>query len=311
MNSNKKNILVIGSTGLLGSMVFDFFLDKGYNICGTYHKKRLSEFYKYSINEYSFDASGNIEKQLDEVFLQFEPHYIINCIGIIKLYCKDDDVDGIYKAIEINAFFPHKLSKYLNKKYKECKIIQIATDCVFDGLKGNYSELDLHNAIDVYGKSKSLGEVNRNNVLNIRCSIIGPEIHNYLSLMEWFLSNKPQSKINGFTHHLWNGVTTLQFAQFCKEIIDKDLFAAYKKFQTPIHLVMNESVSKYRLLNIFQEVFQTDYQIIEKNEPPPKIDRTLTSDYLKFTINAMQNSIEELKEYMLHSKIYSKKWKKD
>ena len=43
------------------------------------------------------------------------------------------------------------------------KVIQIATDCVFDGLKGNYTEDDKHNAIDVYGKTKSLGEVSADN----------------------------------------------------------------------------------------------------------------------------------------------------
>lgn len=311
MNSKVKNILITGCTGLLGSMVFDFFLKNGYNVYGTYHKKKLSDFYKFNINEFPFDASDHIEQQLNIVLQKVNPHYIINCIGIIKPYCKDNDIEGVYNAIQINALFPHKLSKYLEENHKECKVIQIATDCVFDGLKGNYSELDRHNAIDVYGKSKSLGEANRDNVLNIRCSIIGPEIQNQLSLLEWFFSNVPKSQINGFAHHLWNGVTTLQFAKFCREIIDRDLFEEYKKFPNPIHLVINESVSKYRLLGIFQDVFNTDYQIIKKTDPPPAIDRTLISNYLKLDKSDMHHSIEELKEYMLSSILYSQRWKKD
>src|SRR5437868_4207618 len=75
----------------------------------------------------------------------FRPYSrVINCIGLIKPYC-----DNVQSAIKVNALFPHKLP---------ANSIQIATDCVYSGSKGGYIETDPHDALDVYGKTKSLGE---------------------------------------------------------------------------------------------------------------------------------------------------------
>jgi dTDP-4-dehydrorhamnose reductase len=55
------------------------------------------------------------------------------------------------------------------------KVIQIATDCVFSGSNGSYLETDPHDATDVYGKTKSDGEIESSAVMQLRCSIIGRE----------------------------------------------------------------------------------------------------------------------------------------
>ena len=80
-------------------------------------------------------------------------------------------------------------------RIKNVKIYQIATDCVFSGTVGNYNEMAKHDALDVYGKTKSLGEVNIKNFFNIRVSIIGKELDTKNSLVEWFLSNEKKEKI--------------------------------------------------------------------------------------------------------------------
>ena len=65
---------------------------------------------------------------------------------------------GITKVdfVRINTAFPQMLATVCEKKC--CKLIHVTTDCVFDGLSGNYDEASIHNAIDDYGRSKSLGE---------------------------------------------------------------------------------------------------------------------------------------------------------
>ena len=100
-------------------------------------------------------------------------------------------------------------------------MIQIATDCVYSGKTGGYNEDSLHDALDAYGKTKSLGEVRSSTFLNIRSSIIGPEINHKVLLLEWFLKQPKGAVLNGFSNHLWNGVTTLQFAELCLTIIKK------------------------------------------------------------------------------------------
>ena len=62
----------------------------------------------------------------------------------------------IKAAIKVNSLFPFQLSKII--KLKKNKIYQI-TDCVFSGEKGNYNEMSEHDALDVYGKTKSLGKL--------------------------------------------------------------------------------------------------------------------------------------------------------
>ena len=68
------------------------------------------------------------------------------------------------------------------------KLIHITTDCVFTGLTGFYTETSTHDSLDIYGKTKSLGEPEKATV--IRTSIIGEELYNKKSLLEWVKTNK-------------------------------------------------------------------------------------------------------------------------
>lgn len=303
MNSEKTKILVLGDTGLLGSMVYDYLSRNNlFTVVGTYNSISLSSFYNKKITEYHFDAYQKVKDQLFQILKKESPNYIINCIGIIKPHCEGNE--GIKNAIKINALFPHLLAEIVSNLNENIKIIQIATDCVFDGIKGNYTETDNHNATDVYGKTKSLGEVNKPNFLNIRCSIIGPEIKGKLSLLEWFLSNHDGNEILGFDHHLWNGITTLQFAQLCEQIIVNKDFENYINISNPLHYVINETVSKYELLNIFNSVFNKSVQIKKTNNVGPAIKRNLYSIYFSENIKSMKSAIIELKEYILASDLY-------
>lgn len=266
-----KKVLILGSTGMLGVMVH----------------KYLSKFSKHTItgstrqrDKTYFDAEEFIKNpQSFSSLLSYD--YIINCVGIIKPYCKDNDPTSIQSAIKINALFPHILSDYC--RISPVRIIQIATDCVFSGTKGNYLEDSPHDALDVYGKTKSLGEVFTKNVLNIRCSIIGPELKNKLSLLEWFLSQKNGSAIHGFVQHKWNGVTTLQFAKLCLKIIDEDVFTNLTTKAHVYHFIPNNSVSKYDLLLTLKKVFLKDITIIKSGTNEIPINRILSTKYKNFT----------------------------
>ncbi|MHA1988644.1 MAG: sugar nucleotide-binding protein, partial [Promethearchaeota archaeon] len=196
------NILVLGVSGMLGSMVFDYLSkNKDFNVFGTV---RNAKFQTDRI--YMFDAY-KISQLEDEKILDLNIEYIINCIGITKPFSKDTDPAGVTRAIRINANFPWELAKYA-KKYN-IKVLQIGTDCVFSGKKGLYKENDKHDPLDVYGKSKSLGEVFDGTTLIIRGSIIGPEFKKKETfLLEWFLNRKEGETISGWEHHTWNGITT-------------------------------------------------------------------------------------------------------
>jgi hypothetical protein len=96
-----------------------------------------------------------------------------------------------------------------------------AHNCVFNGAEGGYVESSPHTAMDIYGRSKSLGESESATI--IRTSIIGEELSNKLSLVEWVKSQAGKS-VNGYLNHFWNGITCLQFAKICDYMLKNDLF---------------------------------------------------------------------------------------
>jgi dTDP-4-dehydrorhamnose reductase len=282
-----KKIIVLGATGMLGSMVYGYL-------------RKNSTVEVVGTDRSTFDAQRFLagEKQKKDLKAEF----IINCIGVIKPFCKDTDPAGVINAIEVNALFPHLLAT--EAKRHRAKVIQIATDCVYSGTKGNYIETDSHDALDVYGKSKSLGEVFDRSLLNIRCSIIGPEIRNKLSLLEWCLGNADGAELKGFSHHHWNGVTTLQFAKLCEIIIAAEhLYEELLEISPVHHFVPNTTVDKFELLNLIAEIYSRRFEIARVDNIGPAIDRTLSTKYDLlpefYPRRTMREALLELREYSL------------
>jgi dTDP-4-dehydrorhamnose reductase len=268
-----KKILILGVTGMLGSQVLRAVQElKNFKIYATFKnykkililKKLIKNNNHVNFIKYNVDLVNKIKLS------KFD--YIINCIGIIKPYINEKDQFSILRAIKVNSLFPHQLISSI----KNVKVFQIATDCVFDGSKGNYTELDLHNPTDVYGKSKSLGELKHLNFFNIRCSIIGPELDAHKSLLDWFKFLPLNSKIKGFKNHDWNGVTTYAFGKVISGLIKNNL-----KIPNTIHLVPKNNINKFNLLKIFKNLFKRADISISPINSKDKINRTLKTKYTK------------------------------
>lgn len=252
-------VAVLGINGMLGWQMLTVCQQSGLNTVGFSHAE--------------FDAEH------PDFSLVADCEYVINCIGIIKPYIHDQNSAEITKAITVNSLFPHALAK------TNAKIIQIATDCVWDGVRGNYLETDPHNATDVYGKSKSLGEVSAANVLNLRCSIIGLEQKGYLSLLEWFLHQPLNTTVQGYLNHLWNGLTTKAFSKICVGLIQN-----HSWFAGLAHIVPADIVSKAKLLHLFAEHFQRhDIQITDINAHTA-VNRTIATNNPKRNAELWNNA---------------------
>ena len=94
----------------------------------------------------------------------------------------------------------------------------VPTDCVFSGEVGGYFEDSFQDAKDIYGKTKIGGEAEHSEKYLLRGSIVGPERGEGKSLLNWFLSQN-SNKVNGFIDHMWNGITTLNFAKIVDGMI--------------------------------------------------------------------------------------------
>jgi dTDP-4-dehydrorhamnose reductase len=258
-------VLILGATGMLVTAVMNEFLNFEGDVIVTTRGKKL-EGLPNSISQLSFDATADDPaaafKGLGKV------DFVVNCIGIIKPHISDSDDKQRLNALQINSLFPQKLANWASET--GAKIIQIATDCVFSGHKGSYLESDAHDALDVYGKSKSLGEVPNPSMMHLRVSIIGPEVGRSTSLLEW-VRNQPQgAQIFGFTDHVWNGVTTTHFGKVARGINESNKFKA-----GVIHVIQGNRLPKDKLVQKIATVFGRDDIEIQPKASGNTVDRTL------------------------------------
>lgn len=266
-----KKVLVLGSTGMLGSAVTQILSDSSTKLLTTS---------RHGKNSTSFSAGSD---SIEDILISFKPDWVVNCIGTIKPHINESDINSVLNAIKVNSIFPAQLSQAASKI--GAKVIQIATDCVYSGSKGAYLEADFHDATDVYGKTKSLGEVPAENMMHIRASIIGPELGRSTSLLEWFKNQPINSQINGFTDHLWNGVTTHAFGKLCNGIINQNLFQCGK-----FHVTPKDVVTKADLLKLFSKVYKRSDILISDTVSAYKINRTLSTENITQSNNLWQSA---------------------
>ena len=173
---------------------------------------------------------------------------------------------------------------YLANNFKNSKIIHFSSDGVFNGSKGRYLENDKPYSTDIYGVSKSMGEVVKKNVMNIRCSIIGFEKKTNYSILNWFL-NVNSKKIKCYKDQFWNGVTTLALSKLCVGIINAKLFR-----NGLFHIFSKNKVSKYELLCIFNKYLNNNSKKIKSVSSGNPINMTLASVHKKYILKIWKSS---------------------
>lgn len=271
---------------MLGHKLVEVALEKSFRVGVTIRKdlSRLPPWYQEALcgaevfENIDVSDMGAVERAL----CQFQPDLVVNCIGIIKQIKESEDH---LKSLEINSVFPHRLAD-LSFKYS-FRMIHLSTDCVFDGTEGGFSEGDLPNPPDLYGRSKLLGEVSYNkNVLTLRTSIVGRELDSKNSLIEWFLS---QQEINGYESVYFTGLPT----SFLSRVILEEL--AEKNLSGLFH-IGSEPISKGRFLREINEKYNLK-KIINPVEQP-RLNRSLNSGRLRGVIGLSSLSWSDLYRFL-------------
>ena len=282
-----KKVLVLGSTGMLGHMVYHF-LDS----TNKYDLYNLS--FRNKLNSKTIIEDVSDQQNLSNLINDISPDVIINCIGIL---IKGSN-ENLKKAIYINAYFPHWLKDICEEI--DCKLIHVSTDCVFSGKNGGNDENSIKDAIDDYGKTKSLGEFDSFNHLCIRTSIIGPELkQNGEGLMHWLFNQK--GTINGFKNVFWSGVTTLELAKAIHFSIENNISGLW-------NVTNGEAISKYELLKKIIKTFSINKLKLESNTDKIS-DKSLKSIRgIDYKVPSYQIMLEDLADYYRENqKLYNYK----
>ena len=270
----RARVAVVGGTGMLGSMLVDVLgRADGLVLIATARSSEAasSQYPRLPGVEWHVLDVGTRETTLFGLEALGAIDWYINAIGIIKPYIRDENPGEVERAIRVNSQFPFDLARFAGDR--GARVIQFATDCVYAGTRGRYLESDRHDSLDVYGKTKSLGEARLDHVHLLRCSFVGPEPKSYVSLLEWFRRQPRGAQANGFTNHVWNGVTTLHIARICAGIIRENL-----ELPTLQHVVPAEVVNKAELLQMFARHFDRSDITIRPVEASVPIDRSLDTE---------------------------------
>lgn len=200
--------------------------------------------------------------RLLDVVADFRPVVIINAVGIIKQ--RPMGAQSI-PSLEINALLPHRLA--LLARSLNARLLHFSTDCVFSGRRGGYSEDDIPDPSDLYGRSKLLGELDGTGCLTLRTSVIGHELERRTSLVEWLLSQS--GPVHGFRQAVFSGFTTIEMARIVETLIVKFPDAH------GIWHVSSEPIDKFSLLNLIKKHYGLTTEIIPDDEF--RCDRSLDS----------------------------------
>jgi dTDP-4-dehydrorhamnose reductase len=261
------NVVVLGSSGMLGSHVTRFLENQGHNIVEFNRTiKPISKTGKI----FHFDATeGHVLEALAN-YKNFD--YLINCIGVIRHKIRADNVDSVISCTLVNSIFPLELSKFAI--ISKCRVINIYTDCVFSGERGVYAESDTKDPTDLYGYTKMIGEQNSSRTMNIRSSFVGKELNSKFELLSWLINQPKNGKVSGYINHFWNGVTALHIAKIIDAVINKGLF----KHGT-FHLVPCDSVTKFNLISQIAKFASRGDILISPINSEKRINRTLTTNF--------------------------------
>lgn len=273
--SKKINIIVLGAEGMVGNFIYRYFKSKSnINVVGTSRNK---------VKELLFFDALNAEKNFGKFNSKFASiDFIINCIGILKNY------NSIDELIKINSLFPHLLANYC--RANDIKLINISTDAVFSDLAGMVYENTPTCPNDAYGSSKFLGEINMDNAINVRSSIIGFSNVKKTGLLEWIKNS--DKNVEGFTNQKWSGCTTLQLANFLDQLFIDNNFEKLRRKTSVIHFAPIGPISKYKLVKEFSK-------ILGKIEPKKANSKTKITRFLStnhFDIIKIDNYTNEIKK---------------
>lgn len=277
-------VMVVGATGTLGHRLCIEWADR-FECWGTVRDpigEAVAELLEPArlIAGVTADEPSTVRSALERA----RPEVVVNCVGAVK---QAEAGQRPIPAIRINSLFPHELAAACRES--SVRMIHVSTDCVFSGERGRYSEDDVPDATDIYGRSKLLGEVSGEGLLTLRTSLIGRELRSSLGLLEWLISNRGGS-VKGFSRAVFSGLTTIALADEIGALIEEQ-----PELEGLWHLA-SQPIDKLKLLSMLDRKLELGIEIVPDRSVI--VDRSLDSGRLCRATGRQPRRWEEMVEVL-------------
>jgi dTDP-4-dehydrorhamnose reductase len=228
-----KKILITGASGLLGVNLGLTAHSCGYKVTGITLEEGIQAT-PFDMHLLDLTKPEMIHKAIKNI----HPDVIINCVALTNVdHCEQVPDD----ARRINTEIPEALARVSSR----CgiKLVQISTDAVFDGKRGNYTEMDPVSPLNVYASTKFAGEVavqeRDKTALVCRVNFYGWSISGRRSLGEWFFNKMSHGEpVKGFTDAIFSPLLATDLAEIILKLVELDKCGLF-------HVVNPQSISKY------------------------------------------------------------------
>lgn len=253
-SEKRLRVLILGGGGMLGHRLLSH-LQVRHSVKVTLRRDRRA-YEGVGL----FDASNTYDgvdvsstDRMLEIVSDFRPEAIVNAVGLVK---QRPIAHESIPSLEVNALLPHRLA--LVAASAGARFLHFSTDCVFSGRGGNYSEADMPDPEDLYGRTKLLGEVAQAHCLTLRSSLIGQELDRKSSLVEWFLAQK--GPVLGYRRTVFSGFTTIEIARIVEMLLTKHPDAH------GVWHVSSEPIDKFSLLGLVKKHYRLGTEIVPDDE---------------------------------------------
>lgn len=259
MRAGEKRVLVLGGAGMLGHKVVQLLSGELTVVAGVRSLRPELQAAGLTPEAWvTFDAMR--PDTVAQAIERAAPDVIVNAVGVIKQsHRANDDV----AMVATNSLFPHVVAKLAAER--GARVVHLSTDCVFSGKKGQYTDADVPDATDLYGRSKLVGELTGSHCITLRTSMIGRELYGRVALAEWFLQSR--GTVKGFKHAVFSGLTTPELSRVIRHVV-----LAHPTL-SGVYQVAADPIDKYALLALLRDAFGTPVDI--EPEETFVLDRSL------------------------------------
>jgi len=223
---------ITGASGMLGTALASH-LSKSHQIFATSRDKGLEG------QNIKWDCFDLTETALLNHWLETtKSDIVIHCAAHVNVDACEDDVD---LATRLHVKTTELIANYLG--FNNGRLIYISTDSIFDGKKqSTYSESDLVSPLNVYAKTKLIGEqpvLSMEKGLVLRTNIIGWTHKGGTSFAEWMLKNLVDNiPLNLFYDVYFSPLHIDKLSSIIERIINNPISGLY-------HCASSDSISKY------------------------------------------------------------------